>query len=295
MSAQDEVQVVVVAAAQRLYGVPPEEFIAARKAEVSHAKDDGQKEAAAEIGRLRKPDVAAWALNQVVRERPDVVADLLALGARMRTAQASLDMAALQGMRVERDEAIAQFCSATATVAGERGQRLAASAQDAVRNTAIAVLADQGASDALASGLLTKALAYSGFGEVDVSEAIAVTGSGVVLAALPGGEVSTQGQESEGTEGAAEQQAAEEARRQARLEQAQAELRAAEQAEESAQEAADEAAEDLEAAEAELDAARVRYDKALKVAEKARAVNTEARAALTSAVRQRKVAAARLR
>ena len=85
----------VVSAAQQLYAVPPEAFIARRKEMVAAAKADGAKEAAAEIGRLRRPSVAAWAVNTVVRAEPDVVGDLLALGSRMRAAQGALDVTAL--------------------------------------------------------------------------------------------------------------------------------------------------------------------------------------------------------
>ena len=50
-----------------------------------------------------------------------------------------------------------------------------------MRATAVAALADEGAGTAVSSGQLTRALSYSGFGEVDLSEAVARTASGAIL------------------------------------------------------------------------------------------------------------------
>src|SRR5690606_3619287 len=56
-----------------------------------------------------------------------------------------------------------------------------------VRDTGIAALADEAAQEVVGSGTMTRALAYSGFGEVDLSEAAATTSTGVVLTSIPGG------------------------------------------------------------------------------------------------------------
>ena len=68
-----------------------------------------------------------------------------------------------------------------------RAERLSAAAQQDVRATAIAALADERASAAVTSGQLTRALSYSGFGEVDLAEAVARTAGGAILTILPGG------------------------------------------------------------------------------------------------------------
>jgi hypothetical protein len=49
----------------------------------------------------------------------------------------------------------------------------------------VAALADEGAAAAVSSGQLTRALSYSGFGEVDLSEAVARTTSGAILTVVP--------------------------------------------------------------------------------------------------------------
>ena len=274
----------VVEAAQELYGGAPGDFIARRKVLAAEVKAAGDPDSAAEIGRLRKPDVAAWAINLTVRQRSDVAADLVGLGARMRAAQSALDGAALQGMRQERDAAIRAFVAAAVDVVSEQDVRLAPAAQDAVRATAIAVLADAGASDAVATALLTRPLSYSGFGEVDLSDAVAVTGSGVVLTALHGG-----------GHGDPDRPTADEKPEAVRRERARAALREAESQEARAQDSAELAATRLEEAETDLAAARARYDEALRAAETARTADAEARAAVTAAIRASKKAAARQR
>jgi len=103
---------------ETLYAAGPEEFMALRTRLVATAKEEGDKAAAAEIGKLRKPSVAAWAVNLVARADPDVVEELVDLGGQMRDAQSRLDTAALTGMRRDRDAAVDAFVRA-ATAAGE--------------------------------------------------------------------------------------------------------------------------------------------------------------------------------
>ena len=63
----------VTDAARELYGLVPAEFTAARNALAQQAADGGDRELAARIRKLPKPPVAAWAVNALVRHRPDEV------------------------------------------------------------------------------------------------------------------------------------------------------------------------------------------------------------------------------
>lgn len=72
-----------------LYGMPLAGFVAARDALAKHLRSEGDRDAAAHVKRLAKPSVAAWALNQVVRGRPDEVAKLLDVGDEVRAHQAA--------------------------------------------------------------------------------------------------------------------------------------------------------------------------------------------------------------
>lgn len=161
--------------------------MAERKRLVAQAKDAGDGEAAKALAVLRKPSLAAWAVNRVARSAPEAVAQLADLGARMRAAQGRLDTATLTGLRPDRDRALEAFLAAAVSAVAEAGRTLSPAAQQDVRATAIAALADEQATVAVTSGQLTRALSYSGFGEVDLSEAVARTASGAILTVVRGG------------------------------------------------------------------------------------------------------------
>ncbi|WP_270887024.1 hypothetical protein [Pedococcus sp. 5OH_020] len=174
-------------AMRSLYAASPEDFMAIRKQAVADARAAKDTEAAGAIGKLRKPSVAAWAVNLVVRRAPQVVEDLLDLGRRMRGAQAMLDTRTLTALRPDRDRLVSAFVEAAARELEADGRTLSAAGRDEVRATVIAALADGDAATAVASGQLTRALSYSGFGEVDLSEAVFRTTSGAILTVVRGG------------------------------------------------------------------------------------------------------------
>ncbi|WP_256839012.1 tropomyosin [Ornithinimicrobium faecis] len=179
-------------AAAQLYAGALSDFIPLRTNMVKTAKADGQKDAAKEIGTLRKPSVAAWALNQLVHNGATVIKRLADLGARLRRATAQLDAPAIAALRGERDTVLADLVAAAAEASIESGQKLSSAVESEVRNTGIAALADEAAETVLTSGTLTRALSYSGFGEVDLSEAAATTSTGVVLTSIRGGRAAGQ-------------------------------------------------------------------------------------------------------
>jgi len=182
----ESVSPAVVSAMERLYAVEPDEFMGERRRLAGEAKAAGDKTAYAEIGKLRKPSLAGWAVNLVAREAPDELAILLGVGEKLRDAQSRLDMATLQALRPARDSAVDGFVAAAVRVLAGRDRDLKGAAQQEVRDTAIAAIADAGAARVVTSGQLVKALSYSGFGEVDVSDAVARTSSGAILTVLEG-------------------------------------------------------------------------------------------------------------
>src|SRR5690242_13567634 len=74
--------------AEDLYGLPLEEFIAARDAAARELRRSGDREAAAELAKLAKPTPAAWAANQLARTGPGGIRALLAGGGEWRGARA---------------------------------------------------------------------------------------------------------------------------------------------------------------------------------------------------------------
>jgi hypothetical protein len=70
-----------------LFTLAPGDFTAARNALVRDLRGEGQQELATTVGALRRPTVAAWAVNQAVRRHADWYAQLLQAGNAVRTAQ----------------------------------------------------------------------------------------------------------------------------------------------------------------------------------------------------------------
>ncbi|MGI8615949.1 MAG: hypothetical protein ACR2L4_04080, partial [Actinomycetota bacterium] len=74
-------------AARELFALPPEEFVAARDRLAAELKDAGKTDEAAEVKKLRRPSIVAWAVNAASRERPEEVAALREAGQALRRAQ----------------------------------------------------------------------------------------------------------------------------------------------------------------------------------------------------------------
>ena len=96
MSGPEDDRVDLAAVAAELFGVRPEEFVAARGAAVKRLRAAKARDAAAEVAGWRRPSVADWALNLAAREAESPVAAFLEAAAAARDAQA----AALAGREV---------------------------------------------------------------------------------------------------------------------------------------------------------------------------------------------------
>ncbi len=146
------------AVADELYALRPEDFTAARASAVAAARTAGDRELAERIGALRKPSLAAWASNLLVRSRPGEVEPLLRLGEGLRRAHQDLDGTQLRELS-RRQHALIRALSAQARqLAKEAGHPIGESVQREVETTLHAVLADPDAARAWASGRLTKPL-----------------------------------------------------------------------------------------------------------------------------------------
>jgi hypothetical protein len=86
--------------ADELYSLTPGEFTRARDERAKELRAEGDREAANAVKALRKPTVAAWALNQLARTGRKDLDRLLAAGEELRAAQEELlaggDRAGLQ-------------------------------------------------------------------------------------------------------------------------------------------------------------------------------------------------------
>jgi len=156
-----------------LYGLHPDEFLPARKGLAAKAKAGKETGLAKAIESIRKPTAAAWAINQLVRSRPDDMERLVELASGLHEAQEKMDGAAMKTLGRERTTLIDELVRATAEVAKEGGGSLSMPVANQVRETFVAALATTAAAEAVGSGQLTRALSYAGFGDVDLSEATA--------------------------------------------------------------------------------------------------------------------------
>jgi hypothetical protein len=230
-----------------LYRLAPAEFVAARDARAGAAKESGDRDMAAAITALRKPTVAAWAVNTLVRAAPREVDALLRLGAELRTAQRQLSGARLRELTRQRRQVVDALAERAGEVAAGQGRPVSEAVLRQVSETLTAALADSDIAEQVRAGTLATAQTYAGFGPVDpdltvVREEPKTAGARTRRKKKP----------AEPTEG----ERAGDARAEADRRRAQEELRAAETAARATLAAAEEqarrAAEDLEAATARL-------------------------------------------
>lgn len=147
-----------------LYGGPLDDFVVRRDAAVRGVKAAGDKDLARRVGALRKPTVAAWAVNLLVRDDPALAGALRDLGDGMREAERSLDGPALRELGAQRRALVAGLVTRARRLAVGAGQGLSTAAAQEVERTLTAALADPRVADAVAAGTLTHGTEYVGFG-----------------------------------------------------------------------------------------------------------------------------------
>lgn len=158
--------------AAELYALPPAQFTAARNA---RAAASGDASLAAAVRSLRKPSVAAFAVNTFVRKSADDLARVFDLAEALREAQDDLDSSTLAELADQRRDLVAALARDAAYLAGEAGVPISPAARDDVARTLNAAMMDAAAGDAVRTGRLVRTLQAIGFGEVDLDGAVAGT------------------------------------------------------------------------------------------------------------------------
>lgn len=171
----------LLAIADALYGLDLGDFTPARDAQ---AKEHKGTELAKQVKALRKPSLAAWVVNVLVRHEAEQVEQVLDVGAALREAQANLEGAALRELTKQRRQLTAAVTTRARAVAKERGVKVTESVRDQVEATLTAAMVDEGAARAVRSGQLVTALAATGVDAVDLSAAVA-TPEALGFAATP--------------------------------------------------------------------------------------------------------------
>lgn len=159
--------------AEALYGLPPAEFTAARNSAAARLRDEGDRESSARVKALRKPVVAAWVVNLLVRRDAEEMAQVLDLGASLRQAQADLDGQALRELGRQRRRLVAAVAGKGRGLAKEAGVALSESVLRQVEETLHAAMVDTDAEAAVRTGLLVDPLSAAGAGTLRVASAVA--------------------------------------------------------------------------------------------------------------------------
>lgn len=160
--------------ADELYAVPLAEFTARRDARAKELKAAGDADAAAAVKALRKPTLAAWVVDLLVRVESDQIAQVLDVGTALREAAAAMDAGELRALTRQRRQLTAALAGRARSAAAGVGVRLTDSVLDQVEATLTAAMLDAGCADAVRSGLLVTALASTGVEAADVAAAVAV-------------------------------------------------------------------------------------------------------------------------
>jgi hypothetical protein len=147
-------------AADELYGLPLPDFTSARDKLARRLRKEGLRDEAEAVKALRKPTLAAWALNRLARRRPDEVGRLLTIGERLREAQEALlaggDRSLLQRAAAEERELVAELTRAATAIAREAGGPGSPSVGERIRSTLHAAALDDQTAAALAAGRLVR-------------------------------------------------------------------------------------------------------------------------------------------
>ena len=152
----------LAAAVAELYGAAPEGFTERRAELAAAARDAGDRAAAKAIGALRRPTRAAWVVNQLAHTDPSAPGKLAELAGALRAAQEAKHGPRLRELSAARG-ALVDALTAQA-LAAARVPDPPASLRLEVSETLTAALADPGVAAAFASGTLTRAMQWSGFG-----------------------------------------------------------------------------------------------------------------------------------
>jgi hypothetical protein len=160
--------------AEELYSLLPADFTGTRNQWAKQTKADGDADVAAAVSALRRPSVAAWVVNMMMRHQLDQMTQVLELGASLRQAQADLDGEALRELTRQRRQLTTAVTRQGRELAGELGVRVTESVAEQVQATLHAAMVDEDAAAAVRSGLLVSALEATGVGVTDVVDAVAL-------------------------------------------------------------------------------------------------------------------------
>ncbi len=149
-------------ALDRLYAVDLDEFTSTRNRLSSELTSAGDKTAGIQIKSLKKPNIAAWTLNQLARSHKDELEELFAATDRVRRAHRR----ALSGGKAtdlreatdERNRVVSKLTKIAGAILVEGGHAAATATLAAVSDSFMAIASDDAGADLLRKGRLEREL-----------------------------------------------------------------------------------------------------------------------------------------
>jgi len=152
-----------------LYGLPLERFTPERNSLAKELRNSGRREEAAEVAALRKPSVAGWAVNQLVRTQKRGIGELFEAGDGLRAAHDAVlggrgDGSSLRAA-VERERlAVETLTQAARGLLTSDGHELSPTIIERVADTLHAAALDEDARTQVSDGRLERELRHVGLG-----------------------------------------------------------------------------------------------------------------------------------
>lgn len=157
-----------------LYGLPLDRFVSERNALARTLRADGRRKEAADVAGVRKPSVAAWAVNQLVRTQGRAMDGLFEAGDALRDAQADVlagrgEARALRAAGERERAAVNGLVDAARGLLTSEGHELSAAVVDRVADTLHAAALDEAARAQVREGRLERDLRHVGLGLGDAA------------------------------------------------------------------------------------------------------------------------------
>jgi hypothetical protein len=155
-----------------LYGLPLERFTPERDALVKALRSEGRRDEAARVGKLRKPSVAAWAVNQLVGTQRRGVSALFDAGDALRDAQSKLvagggNPDALRKASERERLATEALVQKARGLLSSEGRELTQATLEKVSETLHAAALDDDARAQVRDGCLERELRHVGLGTIE--------------------------------------------------------------------------------------------------------------------------------
>ncbi len=154
---------------EELYGLPLPRFIPERDALVRDLRNEKRREEAAVVAGMRKPSVAAWAVNQLVRTQSEAIRALFEAGDDLALAQSGAASGeqtadALRAASQRQRDALDDLLRTAEGLLSSDGHTLTAPTVERVRDTLRAASIDGASRRQVADGCLPQELQFAGIG-----------------------------------------------------------------------------------------------------------------------------------